>query len=201
MAVSVNARLHREAPEDWRPPDLMPLTWPAVAFALFAFVTTILLRVIHHYLGVEYQVEALLRSTVVQATLSISWGLMALGGMVAGTRHGSRYVWFVGAVLLGVVLRIYHEVKCSSRSAVRASSIARSGVSVTTALNRRPTVSSRVRKYAASSVGVVSPSPAHGTRDAHRSGDPEGGESEEWAVEGVIEPEAEIEGEELGGEA
>ena len=96
--------LHRDAPQHWRVPDLMPLTWPALAFALFAGVTTILLRVIHHYLGVEYQLDELMRSTVVQSALSIFWGLVALTSMVAGTRRGRRFVWFAGAALLGVVL-------------------------------------------------------------------------------------------------
>ncbi|HET9474203.1 MAG TPA: DUF2339 domain-containing protein, partial [Steroidobacteraceae bacterium] len=96
--------LHRVAPAHWRLPDVMPLTWPALAFAVFAGVTTILLRAIHHYLGIEYQAEALMRSTVVQSALSIFWGLVALTAMVAGTRRGKRFIWFTGATLLGVVL-------------------------------------------------------------------------------------------------
>jgi uncharacterized membrane protein len=96
--------LHRDAPLHWRVPELMPLTWPALAFALFAGVTSVLLRVIHHYLGIEYQLDELVRSTVVQSALSIFWGLVALTSMVAGTRKGRRFVWFAGAALLGVVL-------------------------------------------------------------------------------------------------
>ena len=96
--------LHRDAPEHWRLPDLMPLTWPALAFALFAGVTTILLRVIHHYLGIEYELDELMRSTLVQSALSIFWGLVALTAMVAGTRRCQRFVWFAGATLLGIVL-------------------------------------------------------------------------------------------------
>jgi hypothetical protein len=74
-----------------------------LAFALFAGVTTVLLRVIHHYLGIDYQLDELI-STVVQSALSIFWGLVALTSMVAGTRKGWRFVWFAGAALLGVVL-------------------------------------------------------------------------------------------------
>jgi uncharacterized membrane protein len=96
--------LHRDAPEHWRLPELMPLAWPALAFALFAGSTTILLRAIHHYLGIAYQLDELMRSTLVQSALSIFWGFVALSAMVAGTRRGKRFVWFAGASLLGIVL-------------------------------------------------------------------------------------------------
>jgi uncharacterized protein (TIGR03382 family) len=96
--------LHREAPAAWRPPDIMPATVPALALAMFALLTTMLLRAIHHYLGVDYDPVALARSTVVQASLSIFWGTLALAAMVAGTRRRERVVWFTGAVLLGIVL-------------------------------------------------------------------------------------------------
>jgi uncharacterized membrane protein len=96
--------LHRDAPPAWRPPDVMPATIPALAFAVFALLTTMLLRAIHHYLGVAWDPFALVRSTVVQAALSIFWGVIALAAMVAGTRHAHRIVWFTGAVLLGIVL-------------------------------------------------------------------------------------------------
>ena len=96
--------LHRDAPSHWRISDFLPSAWPAWVFAVFAVLTTLLLRFIHHYVGVDYQPKALMRSTVVQSTLSICWGLFALSAMVAGTRLGRRYVWFAGAALLGIVL-------------------------------------------------------------------------------------------------
>lgn len=96
--------LHRDAPPAWRLPDVMPLTAPALALAVFALLTTMLLRAIHHYVGVGWHPDELARSTVVQASLSIFWGLLALTAMVAGARRAQRVVWFTGAVLLGVVL-------------------------------------------------------------------------------------------------
>jgi uncharacterized membrane protein len=96
--------LRRVAPSSWRSPEFMPLLWPALAVAVFALLTTMLLRTIHHHLGVGYEFDSLARSTVVQASLSIFWGTLALGAMVAGTRRGSRFIWFTGASLLGIVL-------------------------------------------------------------------------------------------------
>jgi len=96
--------LFRDAPETWRPPDAVPFTGAVLAFGVFVLLTTMMLRMIHHYLGVDYQLGALMRSTVVQAALSIFWGVLALGAMVAGARRGRRVVWFTGAALLAVVL-------------------------------------------------------------------------------------------------
>jgi uncharacterized membrane protein len=96
--------VYREGPSELRHPDVVRACVAALAFAVFALLTTLLLRVIHHYVGVDYEPGALMRSTLVQAALSIFWGLIALTGMVAGARLGLRVVWFAAAVLLGVVL-------------------------------------------------------------------------------------------------
>jgi uncharacterized membrane protein len=63
-----------------------------------------LLRLLHHYFDVPYDLAALMRSTMVQASLSIFWGLIALTGMVIGARTRERPIWFAAAALLGVVL-------------------------------------------------------------------------------------------------
>jgi uncharacterized membrane protein len=121
--------LHREAPSAWRLPDVMRLSGWAMAFAVFALLTTMLLRAIHHYLGVDYESDALMRSTVVQAALSIFWGCIALAAMVAGARRGERLVWFAGAGLLGVVLAKMFLVDLS-RSATVARIVSFIGVGI-----------------------------------------------------------------------
>jgi uncharacterized membrane protein len=92
-------------------------------------LTTMLMRVIHHYLGVDYEADALMGSTVVQAALSIFWGCIALSAMVAGTRRGQRVVWFAGAALLGVVLAKMFLIDLS-RSATVARIVSFIGVGV-----------------------------------------------------------------------
>lgn len=96
--------LLREAPQAWRPPDAAQFSGGMLAFGAFALLTSMLLRVTHHYFGVDYEVAALARSTMVQASLSIFWGVLALSAMVIGAHRGQRVVWFTGAVLLGIVL-------------------------------------------------------------------------------------------------
>ena len=74
--------LQRDAPRSGVCP-MMPLTWPAVVFALFAGVTAVLLRFIHHYLGIEYQADALM-----------AFDRRAVGAVdFLGTRRARRPWW------------------------------------------------------------------------------------------------------------
>jgi uncharacterized membrane protein len=63
-----------------------------------------LLRALHHLAGIPYALEPMLRSTLVQAALSIFWSILALALMVMATRRRLRTVWLVGAALMGVVV-------------------------------------------------------------------------------------------------
>jgi uncharacterized membrane protein len=63
-----------------------------------------LLRALHHLAAVPYALEPMLRSTLVQAALSIFWSVLALAVMVIATRRRLRTLWLVGAALMGVVV-------------------------------------------------------------------------------------------------
>jgi uncharacterized membrane protein len=71
---------------------------------LFVALNGVLLRSLHHYAGVPFRLDAMWRSTQVQAAFSLFWSLLALAAMVMATRRGSRPLWMVGAVLLGIVV-------------------------------------------------------------------------------------------------
>lgn len=71
---------------------------------LFIWLNAILLRSIHHWCGVPFTLPDLLDSLTVQSTLSICWCLLALAIMTVATRRELRFVWMVGAGLLGVVV-------------------------------------------------------------------------------------------------
>ena len=62
------------------------------------------MRVWHTYDGVEWQLNALLASFGLQASLSIVWALLAIGLMVYGNQRAWRILWLTGATLLGVVV-------------------------------------------------------------------------------------------------
>ncbi len=77
--------------------------WAMVALG-FIVLNAALLRALHHLGDVAYEPGAMAGSTLVQAALSIFWGLLSLGTMVFATQRGQRVIWFAGAALLGVVL-------------------------------------------------------------------------------------------------
>jgi uncharacterized membrane protein len=72
--------------------------------ALFVWLNAILLRTLHHWAGVSYHIDALLRSMLVQTALSLFWTLLAMAMMIISARRNIRPLWIVGASLMGVVL-------------------------------------------------------------------------------------------------
>jgi uncharacterized membrane protein len=75
-----------------------------VAALAFIWINAILLRTIHHWAGVPYALDTMMRSVLVQTALSVFWTLLALALMVFATRRGARGLWMVGAALMGVVV-------------------------------------------------------------------------------------------------
>jgi uncharacterized membrane protein len=75
----------------------------ASAIAFF-WLNAVLLRTIHHWVGVPYDFDSLWDSVVVQTSLSIFWTVLALSLMILATRMGRRALWIVGAVLMAVVV-------------------------------------------------------------------------------------------------
>lgn len=77
-----------------------------LAFAALGLVlvTTAVARAVHHLGGVPFTVEGLAESTVLQAALSIVWGIAALGGMLLGARSKRRTAWIAGAALMAIVV-------------------------------------------------------------------------------------------------
>jgi uncharacterized membrane protein len=74
------------------------------ASLVFIWANAILLRTIHHWTGVPFDLMELLRSTVVQTSFSIFWTALALAAMLFATQKGRRGVWITGAALLVVVV-------------------------------------------------------------------------------------------------
>jgi uncharacterized membrane protein len=89
------------------------LAWGLGALA-FLWLNGVLLRTLHAWAGIAYQPEALWNSTLVQATLSLLWSLVALGLMVYANRHAQRVLWMVGGSLLAIVVAKLFLVELSS---------------------------------------------------------------------------------------
>ncbi|MBN3840190.1 DUF2339 domain-containing protein [Burkholderia sp. Ac-20349] len=70
----------------------------------FLWLNAILLRTLHHWAGVPYELGAMAESTLVQASVSVYWTLCALAITIWATRRGLRPLWFVGAALLALTV-------------------------------------------------------------------------------------------------
>ncbi|MET0986525.1 MAG: DUF2339 domain-containing protein [Steroidobacteraceae bacterium] len=82
-------------------------TKPAIALiATLAFIwlNAALLRALHHGWGAPLSVDGMMSSTLVQASLSIFWGLLGFVAMTTGAKRHWRIVWLVGASLMIVVV-------------------------------------------------------------------------------------------------
>jgi len=84
----------------------LPQQWLkiGVGFTAFVWLNGVLLRTLHHWADVPYVASALLHSTLVQASLSIFWTLLAFSIMLFSARKLDRSLWFSGAALLVVVV-------------------------------------------------------------------------------------------------
>jgi len=96
-------RLRAEASADGSGLDLRPAGF-AVALLAFLWLNAVLLRTVHLWIGIPYDLKAMLDSTLVESALSIFWAFLALATMLIATRSRARIVWLTGAVLLGVVV-------------------------------------------------------------------------------------------------
>jgi uncharacterized membrane protein len=77
--------------------------WLVGASGLF-LLTCVVLRTAHHWAVIPYEADTLLASMLVQASLSIVWGITALSLMIAGHAARHRHLWIVGAILMAVVV-------------------------------------------------------------------------------------------------
>jgi uncharacterized membrane protein len=77
---------------------------PFLGGLVFLWVNCIVLRSIHFWAGVPYQLDALVNSVLVQSAFSLLWTGTALVLMLHATRNGQRRNWIAGAALLAVVV-------------------------------------------------------------------------------------------------
>jgi uncharacterized membrane protein len=75
-----------------------------IALIGFLWLNAVLLRTIHLWIGIPYDLQAMMQSTLVQSALSLLWAILALTTMLVATRVGARLLWLTGAALLVVVI-------------------------------------------------------------------------------------------------
>jgi uncharacterized membrane protein len=85
-----------------------PFAPGALGLTLFLWINSAWLRTAHHWLGLPFSPEVLLRSQTVQSGLSVLWALAGLGCMLLGSRLGQRQPWLAGAgLMVAVVLKLF----------------------------------------------------------------------------------------------
>jgi uncharacterized membrane protein len=80
------------------------LAYAATGSAALVYLNGVLLRTLHHWAGVPFYFDAMMRSMLVQAAFSIFWSVLALCAMLLATRYALRGLWITGAALMGVVV-------------------------------------------------------------------------------------------------
>ena len=75
-----------------------------VAGMVFLWLNAALIRTLHHNFGAPITFYGMSHSTLVQASLSIFWGMLGFVSMTLAARQGWRYVWIAGASLMIVVV-------------------------------------------------------------------------------------------------
>jgi uncharacterized membrane protein len=89
---------------------------PAFALAALGFLwlNASLLRTLHQWIQVPWNLHGLLQSTVTQTTLSIFWASLSLAAMLFANRKSDRPIWFAGSALLTVTIAKLFFVDLSS---------------------------------------------------------------------------------------
>jgi uncharacterized membrane protein len=84
--------------------EVSPLATVALSALTFIWLNAALLRTLHQWAGVPFDLDVMIRSTLVQTALSIFWTVLALATMLIATRRTSRGMWTAGAVLLAATI-------------------------------------------------------------------------------------------------
>lgn len=71
---------------------------------LFTIANGMLVRFLSHLLDIPWDTYHIWGSSIIQASFSVFWTLIALALIVFANKKAIRTVWFVGAVLLGIVV-------------------------------------------------------------------------------------------------
>jgi uncharacterized membrane protein len=71
---------------------------------IFIWLNAVLIRSMHHFLDIRFDVSVMSVDTRVQSAISILWTVIGMGAMLFAARRHTRTLWIVGAALVGIVL-------------------------------------------------------------------------------------------------
>jgi uncharacterized membrane protein len=70
----------------------------------FIWLSAVLIRSMHHFLDIRFDLSAMSVDTRVQSAISILWTVIGMGAMLVASRRKLRSIWIIGAALVGIVL-------------------------------------------------------------------------------------------------
>jgi uncharacterized membrane protein len=71
---------------------------------IFIWLSAVLIRSMHHYMTIPFDLSSMAVDTRVQTALSILWTMIGMLAMLFASRRLQRPLWIAGAVLIAVVL-------------------------------------------------------------------------------------------------
>lgn len=97
-----------------------PLLMKLAGISIFLWLNSVMIRTLHYWAGIELKYRVMMNSVLVQASLSLFWGFLALVIMVLSSRKTSRAGWFTGAGLLGLTVAKLFVVDLKNSSNLEA---------------------------------------------------------------------------------
>ena len=79
-----------------------------IAATLFVWLNAALLRTLHYWADVPFDIHSMMESRLVQAAISIFWSVLAMALMRYAAQKNLRALWMVGGALMAaVVLKLF----------------------------------------------------------------------------------------------
>jgi uncharacterized membrane protein len=79
-----------------------------LVLSAFIVLNATMLRCFHYWYGLEYRLQPLLSSFMVQTGMSLLWALTAVVLMIYSTKRKLRYAWMVGmGLIVAVVIKLF----------------------------------------------------------------------------------------------
>lgn len=89
-----------DIPREWR--------YALIAIPLFIWLNAALLRTLHYWAEVPFNMHSMMHSVLVQASISIFWSVLAMGLMRMAAQKQIRPLWMAGGGLMAaVVLKLF----------------------------------------------------------------------------------------------
>ena len=85
-------------------PDIKNQVLILLGGLLFIWLSAVLLRSMHHFTDIPFDLRNMSRSATIQTALSILWTVLGMFAMLIASRRTIRPVWIAGGVLIAVVL-------------------------------------------------------------------------------------------------